>query len=121
MTTCWSKLGHLVPEFQWHGIAAEEYLRTPKTESPELQSVADIVVSDSFAVFRSFDERGHDQNIGRWLPVLLDSTNNCFVRIDQRLVALADVPRKLGTFQRFERVPIKRLYDTSRDCLVEVA
>lgn len=79
-----------------------------------------MVVSDSFAVFRSF-EHGQDQNIVRWLPVLLDAANNYFVSIDGRFVALADVPEKFGTFQRFERAPIKRLYNTATGELVPAA
>ena len=33
-TKAWTKLGKLEPDFQWRGIAAEEYLRTPKAEEP---------------------------------------------------------------------------------------
>lgn len=121
MVTAWTKIGNLAPDFQWRGISAEEYLRKPQPEPPELQTVPDMIVSDSYAVFRLFDERGRDENVVRWLPVLLDAANNYFVRIEQRLVALAAVPEEFGTFQRFERVPIKRLYNTSTGELVPAA
>lgn len=117
--TGWTKLGKLTPSFEWRGIAAEKYLRKPQPE-PALQNVADLVASDSFAVFRSF-ERGQDQNVVRWLPVLLDAASNYYIRIDQRLVALAAVPERFGTFQRFERVPIKRLYNPATGELVPAA
>lgn len=119
--TAWTKLGKLAPNFEWRGISSAEYLRKPQPETPELPSVADAVVSDNFAVFRRFDEHGRDENVIVWLPVLLDATNNYFVRIEQRLVALADVPTRFGTFQRFERVPIKRLYNTATGELVPAA
>lgn len=119
--TAWTKLGKLASDFEWRGIAAEEFLRTPKAEPPELQTVPDMTVSDSYAVFRSFNERGQDQNVIRWLPVLLDATNCYFVNIEQQYIALADVPEKFGTFQRFERVPIKRLFNTATGDLVSAA
>lgn len=56
-----------------------------------------------------------------WLPVMLDAANSYFVRIEQRLVALAQVPEKFGTFQQFERVAIKRFYKTAIGELVPPA
>lgn len=60
-STGWSKLGRFAQDFQWRGISVEEYLRKPQPESPELQTVLDMAVSDSYAVFRRFDERGRDE------------------------------------------------------------